>query len=232
MPEGNETTQANPAAKAGQGDDAPKYVTEEQLNRAISARLTDFQKKVEKTIEGVKVDPEAIAKLVAESISASKPADEPKGKSKDSQPDPEVNSLKKALADQKKTVEEMQAKLAQERASVRNSKLRQAVQDEMTKHGFSEATRAKHALGHLVDVEKRVRYSDDESDSIVFRDEDGQDVDLATGIKSWSRSDEAKLYMPPKGVQGSGSNPGGKGSPKDDQPRLGEVLQNAFFPTS
>ena len=45
LPQGSQTP-------SGQGKvDEPKYVTEEQLNRAISARFGDFSKKIEKSLE-------------------------------------------------------------------------------------------------------------------------------------------------------------------------------------
>jgi len=44
-------SQGTGAPEAPQGDDAPKYVTEEQLNKAITARFTEYTKRSSAILE-------------------------------------------------------------------------------------------------------------------------------------------------------------------------------------
>lgn len=203
----------------GKGDDAPKYVTEEQLNRAISARLGDFQKKIEKSISesfattlGAKLD-EFKASIVAPTGSGD-PKDPPKGG--DVENSPLVKGLQKQLAAQEASVAAMKAERDAEKARARDQVLRTKLAEDLTKGGL-DPRYVKNAVGHLVDVEKRVRFVDDESEDVVFKDSTG-DVDLGTGLKSWVKSDDAKIYLPPRGTQGAGDRSAGRAPPPGQQP--------------
>ncbi len=89
----------------------------------------------------------------------------------------------------------------------------------------------RQAVGHLVDVERRVRCGADGTP--VFVDGIGE-LDLATGVKSWADSEEAKLYKPALGVRGSGGAPVGGARPlaQGTQPptkaELGRALAEAL----
>ena len=117
----------------------------------------------------------------------------------------------------KRQLDDMTAKMkadAEEHAAVAakatDMQLRAQLTETLTAAGV-DAKVVRHAVGFLVDVEKRVRMS--EGGEIVFRD--GTDeVTLATGMKSWLRSDDAKFYLAPRGVNGSGDKPGGKAPAK------------------
>ena len=74
----SDTTQGQAAPQAAQGDDAPKYVTVEELNRAITARFTGFQSKIEKTLAESHT---GLAGKIDELLKAKTPTtDEPKDK--------------------------------------------------------------------------------------------------------------------------------------------------------
>lgn len=196
----SDPTQPNGSGQDPQDAPAPKYVTEEQLNRAITARFADFQKKSEKGMA------EAFGKfeaLLTEKLSAAPvqtPKDEPKGES------PEVAGLKKQLADMQTSIKAANDKAEAERAKARDTSLRQKLQDSLVANGV-DAKNTRAAIALLVDGDKRVSWNDD-SDELVFRDSDNQLVDLATGLKSWAKSDDAKIYLSPRGSVGSGSAPG------------------------
>jgi hypothetical protein len=199
--------------QSGQGEgDAPKYVTEEQLNRAISARLGDFGKKIEKTISE-SLATTLTAKLDELKTSLSAPGageggskETPKGV--DIENHPLVKGLQKQIADQKSATERLQQERDAEKASARDQKLRSALSDSLTKGGI-DPTRVRHAVGILVDVEKRVRFADDDGDELVFKDSTG-DVDLTTGLKGWLKSEDAKIFLPPRGTLGAGDRSQGK----------------------
>jgi hypothetical protein len=209
-PQGNQ-------APPGQGDGGePKFVTEEQLNRAISARLGDFQKKFEKTIEG------AIGGLGAKLDEITKR--EPSGGtpppgggdgSKSIEDSPIVRGLQKQLADTKALAEATKAERDAEKQKTREQSLRTKVQDALTTGGIDPKF-VRHAVGYLVDAEKRVRF-EEESDELVFRD-GTTDVDFGTGLKTWLKSDEAKIYMTPRGTKGSGDTRDGRQSSNGQQP--------------
>ena len=92
---------------------------------------------------------------------------------------------------------------------MRDAALRQRVGEVLAGAGI-EGVRARHAIGLLVDAEKRVRWSDD-GESLVFRTADRDDAELEPGLRGWLKTDDAKLYLPPKGSQGSGDRPAGTG---------------------
>src|SRR6185369_6111031 len=90
-----------PGADPGQGGDAPKYVTEEQLNRAITARFTDFHKKTEKTWETF------AASLTSKFEELVKPA-APASGAADQKPadDPLLQGMQKQIAELKAAAEQ------------------------------------------------------------------------------------------------------------------------------
>lgn len=208
-PPDEKTPQGTPS-QTEQGEAAPKYVTEEQLNRAITSRLDGFGKKIEKTLSesfattlGTKLD-EFKASL-GTPASGGGDGTPPKGGDVDS---PLVKGLQKQLDEQKASVLQMKAERDAEKARSRDQALRSKLSEDLTKGGL-DPRYVKAAVGNLVDVEKRVRFAADEGDEIVFKDSSGE-VDLATGLKDWVKSDDAKIYLPPRGTQGAGDRSGGR----------------------
>jgi hypothetical protein len=194
-PQGNQ-------APPGQGNgDEPKFVTEEQLNRAISARLGDFSKKIEKSLEG------AIGGLTAKLDEITKPSAPGTAPAaggdghKAIEESPIVKGLQKQLGDMKASVEKAQAERDSEKQKTRDQSLRTKVQDALTTGGLDP---------------KCVRF-EEEGDELVFRD-GATDVDFGTGLKTWLKSDEAKIYMPPRGTKGSGDQRDGRQSSNGHQP--------------
>lgn len=226
-----------PDSTQGQGslnpqgtDDAPKAVTLEDVtaivNKAISSRNTAFEKRVADML-GTALSPIS-TKL--EELGTVRPQGQPEPKPGDQvakiEDSPQFKGMQKQLADALETIKTVKGDADREKATTKDMKLRQTVTDALTKIGIDPA-RVKIALGHLVDAEKRVRFGDD--DAIVMKADDGQEVDLDTAIKSWAKTDDAKVFMPPQGIRGSG-NLGGKkpNAPQSNAP-LGPRLAAAIF---
>lgn len=199
--------QGNPSPQDGQGNDGPKYVTAEELNKAITARFTDHQKKLEKHLETFSGTLTGKLEELLKSVPAPKStdtADPPKSASES----PEFKGLMKQMEEIKRENLKIQQERDAERTKSKDATLRQQLSDALIKNGV-DANRVKHAVGILVDSEKRVRFEED-GESIVFKDDDNTDVDLTTGIKSWVKSDDGKFYLPPRGVNGSGDRGAGR----------------------
>lgn len=227
-------------SQQGTGDE-PKYVTEEQLNRAITARLSEFSSKFKKDIgETISKSIDGIApnldKLLDEKLQALKPATDGKGKEPDPKAidienHPTVKGLLKRLDESEKRTKSIEGERDTERARARDVDLRKRLSDLLAAKGIP-ADRLTHVVGYLVDAQKRVRWNDDFSD-VVFREKDG-DVDLETGASGWLKGDEAKIYLPPRGTSGSGDRGGGKRPAGQQQGHqrgaLGQALVEAYAP--
>lgn len=206
--------QGNGAPEAPQGEaSGPNYVTKEEfnelINRAMTARFSAVEKRIAQQMAealsglGPKLDELLQAKLPqAPQAPAERHLDE----------SPLVKGLQKQLAELQEQNRKSQAERDAERQRARDVALRQKLTEELAKHGV-DARYARQAIGYLVDAEKRVRWTDDESDALIFRDADGSELDLPTGLRTWVKTDEAKIYQPPRGAQGSGDR-GGTTAPK------------------
>lgn len=121
---------------------------------------------------------------------------------------PTVQGLKKQLGDLKRLADEATAREKAAEAKQRDVSLRQKLTEHLGKIGITDTKQAKGAIALLLDAEKRVRFADD-SETLTFKDDDGTEVDLPTGLKSWAKTEDAKIYLPPRGASGSGDRPGG-----------------------
>ncbi len=225
----NSQGNGSPEEPQGQGGGEPKFVTADDLNKAITARFSAFEKKNATTLE-------ATLKTFGEGVFAKLEELKPKpiepGDKSNEPPKiddhPVVKGLQKQLAELAKTNEQATQRAAAERARSRDSQLRSKLAEELMKSGFKDANQARHAVHFLADGDKRVRWADEDSDAIVFRDNDGTEVDLATGLKGWAKTDDAKIYLPPQGASGSGDRGGGRspqgGKKKPQRGELGAAL--------
>ena len=195
----------------GQGG-APSQLTEETvvklINSAFTARGKDLEKKLTATMQeslGV------LATKLDEFTTRPAPAPDPKA---GGTPVPNVEEhpafkglLKRiAEAEAKQRAAEDSAKAA--RMKEREGTLRATAAARLADAGI-DGSRARAALALLIDSGKAIRYADDDGDEIVFADKDGP-VDLETGLKSWLKGEDAKLFLPPRGAVGSGDRGGGR----------------------
>lgn len=194
-----------PQSTQGEGD-KPQFVTADQLNQAITNRLKPFEKKVEELF--AKSGDAMLAKMsevIDQRFEAMKAPSDKKtdAGSQNIEEHPLFKGMQRQFEELKKAHEEAKAEAEAERAKTREAKLRDRLANELTNHGIDPA-RTRHAVGFLIDAERRVRWSEDDDNTIVFRDSDGHDLDFATGLKAWAKSEDAKIYMAPRGTQGSG----------------------------
>ena len=103
-------------------------------------------------------------------------------------------------------MEAIQKERDAEVAKRKDTELRTSIKDALVKSGVSPHM-VKAAMSVLVDSDKVVGYNDD--DQIVFKTATG-DLDLANGIKTWAKSEEGKVFVAPRGTQGSGERSFGK----------------------
>lgn len=210
-------TQGNGAPEAPHGD-APKGITSDEVNRAITARFKAFESRIDKLFE--------------ERFSALAPPknaeDEPKEKSsKGLDEHPEFQKLARQTQRLQEQLAQAQKERDAEKAHARDVKLRTELANMLADAGIDGA-RGKHAVGYLVDADKRVVW---DGDAIAFRGSDNELLPVGEGLKSWLSTDDAKLYLPPRGAVGSGerSNVGGRvNAQADAQSSALEAIRNHF----
>ena len=168
---------ASDKANVPEGDEQPSYVTNEQLNRAITSKLKAFESAITGRLE------EIISRVAPAQDSNPKPADEVTKR---------ISNLEKQLEASKKEAEAAKAKNL-------DTTLRTRVSEELSKIGVASP---KHAIALLVDAEKRIAWGDDER--LVWRGDDGTESDLGSGLKAWAKSSDARLLLSPRGTAGSG----------------------------
>lgn len=223
-----------PQGSQGEGENAPKFLTADEVNKAITARLSAFEKKfgesMKSSLDGFS---SSLGTMLDERFAALKPKSEGQGQPpqpSDIENHPVVKGLMKRLDEADKRTKTFQEERDQERGRARDSELRRRLGDELAKHGIP-SDRVRQAVGLLVDADKRVRWGDD--DSIVFHEKDGA-VDLETGMKGWIKGDDAQIFLPPRGTSGSGDRGGGKKPPTQGQGyergSLGRALVEEYAP--
>jgi hypothetical protein len=181
-------------------------MTEDQFNKATSARDKRLMERLEKTMA------EHFSKLVPKAVEPTEEEEEsvdakPVDKST-ATPAPndatasELKRLRKRLEAsekereaEKKAREEQSAKsaLAEERAKLGDA-LTAANVD-------SKWHRAAMALLHTED--KRVRRNAE--GKVIFLDDDGDEMELGAGLKHWLTTDDGKKFVPARGASGSGA---------------------------
>lgn len=198
-------------------------MTAEQFNRAFSAR----QKAAEKAMD---------AKLSAFAESLASRFSAPPEPVDDDPPDPIVPpgdhaaALKDAVAKvdskwrkRQKTTEDQLAQIIAERDAERNksreASLRAALGDELARAGIV-GTQKVHALGYLMNTAKRVTL-DDEGGAVFIDPDTKLPLTLREGVDQWSKTDDASIYLPPRGASGSGDGDrNGAGAPSQANPKM------------
>ncbi len=194
-----------PQASKGEGG-TPQGVTVEQVNeivsKAISARNKQFDSKIEKSFADLTA---GLGDLISSKLEGlTKPNDTPP---KPGDETPQMKAMQKQLADMQKKLDAAESEKQASTQRARDKDLRQKLTESLTSAGITGPA-LKGAIATLVDGEKRVRM-DDEGERVLFRGDEGDDLPLADGLKGWLKSDDAKIYLPPRGVGGSGQQPGG-----------------------
>ena len=185
----------------------PKYITADELTALLRAREEKLLAKV--AAENGKV----VSKL--DELVKAKDAPPAQGTEAPQKPQKieettEYKSLLRRMAEMEARYKAAEETAAAEKARARESQMRNKLAESLSAAGVDART-VKHAVGYLVDVEKRVRAT--ENGEIIFAD-GGEEVDLATGLRAWLKTEDAKVYLAPRGAQGSGERPPAKQMPR------------------
>lgn len=198
----------NPGAQGTEPPaDPPKYATVDDLAK-LARRFDAYAAESKKGVDAIasmtsKLDELLQGPPAAGSAGPGKP-DAPAQSVEDT---PQFKGLLKRLGELETRAKSAEETAASEKARARDADMRRRLADALAGHGI-DGSRAKHAVGYLVDAAKVVRLADD-GEAILFKDPDGGDLDLNTGLKGWIKTDDGKLYVPPRGAHGSGDRPAG-----------------------
>ena len=175
------------------------------MNNMFTARMGAVEKKIASTVT------ESLGKTLEEKLSAlqvprreepeGKPGEEPEGKGKKSQELAQVRAELNALrARQEETERERQQLLARQR----EMSLRADAARVLNGAGIvGDRFEAAYAL--LVQTGKIKASEDPASIEGVYADPmAGGDIPLEQGLQQWLKTETAKIFLPPKGITGSG----------------------------
>jgi hypothetical protein len=183
-------SQGNGTPEVPQGDDAPKYVTEEQLNKAITARFGEFTKKSNAVLDDKF---SGFEKKLVELLPKTPEPGTPPSDDKSIENHPLFKGMAKKLGDVEERLRLSDERVATEQKRTKDLSLRQHVGEALAKANVKDATRAKHATSFIIN--NGLAKWDESGESMVFTGDDG-DVDFETGFKGWLKTDDAKLYLP------------------------------------
>jgi hypothetical protein len=199
------STPQGTGAPAALDEDRIAQIAAQVVNAAFSARGKKLKEDI--TVElGGRFD--SLTKKLEEMTAA------PQGKrKKDGETDtadPVQNGMARQLAEMKAQLDESAKKLADADARQKKSALKQRAVEELGKAGLTDPVRASLALRAAIEAKLG---HDEETGEPVYYENEHSVVDLATGIRAWMKTDEAKIFLPPTGARGSGDRPG-QGGPR------------------
>lgn len=176
-----------PDSSNGEGEGStPEFATKAELNEIINGFRKSFKSDIEKQLKAI-VPPVQTEETVT-----------PKKSQKEV--DPEKEEMKAQL-------KQVLAERAQEKAELQSRKLNDSLSDMLVQSGV-DSKHVKHAIAFLKS-EHDVKYDED---GTIKMKVGFDDLDLHEAVKSWVKTDEAKLYMSPKGAVGSGQKGAVRGS--------------------
>ena len=177
------------------------------VNSSVRARDQMADKKREQDRQAIL---ESMAKMMDEKLSSFKPApasddddDKEKGGKRARETDLRLATLTRQQAETQARLAQTEKVAAERQAKLDAAELRDHVSRMLSPLGIEGMRfRAAYAL-----IKDRIRkHSEDPDAPYVFADETtGEDIDLDTGLKSWAKGEEAKVFIPPSGASGSGA---------------------------
>ncbi len=201
----------------GTNSDEPKYVTADDLNKTVNQAISNHLKRFEKTM-GKTVGEQLKEALESFSTSSGDPSPpEPQDQPPAADPppaaiappapaddkprnDPAVTYLKGQLTTLSKRLEASEKSRAEERTQRQSESLRAAVTGGLGTIGLAGA----HLDGAIASLYHNGSVFISDDGERRFRDDEGLDHPLLDGLRSWAKSEAAKLYIPPRGARGSG----------------------------
>jgi hypothetical protein len=203
----------------------PATFTEEQLNEILekklgatvnnmlTARMGTFEKKLTGSIQtmlGETLKTQLPEFLKEFQPAPSKDGEGEGGKNRKGKDDPELATLRQQMAAMANKLAETEARANEIRDRSRTQAIREQVRGFLGKSGI-EGDRFDAAYALLAHTGRIVTAEDPNSDEAFFKDAQNADpVVLEVGLGGWLKTDQAKIFLPPNGVRGSGSRPGSK----------------------
>ncbi len=218
------------------GGDAPKYITEEQLNKALSAGMSGMSKRLEGKFASTIQSAIAAALGKKEDVS-----DDDEGDDEDDKETPPKPNDKALTATERrlKKLEQENKKLLASLDSEKKARDEEATKSRRTseRDALRKALVAGGVMEQYLDDLVEARYAQglvrtDEDGNIVWKKGKDEEVPLSEGIADYLKSPQGKAYLPPTGKRGSGNTPGNgkasgggsKGPEVSDQDLLGHLL--------
>lgn len=212
-----------------------KQIVSGIVNSAISARDKMSDKKRAEDREALKSDFAKMLEDLKGTIRPPEPEEGKEGGKRGKQPDNsvEMQTLRKEISELKSRAEASDQRAADAERKNRDIALRQNATDELSKVGI-QGNNARLALSVLLQ-EGRIAYDKDvgvgEDDKLLFHAEEGW-VELPSGLKSWAKTADAKIFLPAAGAAGAGTRPARgtqngapeKLTPEQQKANLGQAL--------
>ena len=198
-----------------QGTGAPSALDEDRISQiaaqVVNAAFSARSKKLKEELGAeFKTGFDSITKRLEEMQSAPSSKRKKDGTFGEDATDPVTNGLQRQMQDLKAQLEDRDRKIADADARARKQSLRERAVQELSKAGLSDPVRASLAMRAA--IESKLGHDDDTGEP-VYHENEHSVVDLATGIRAWMKTEEAKIFLPPTGARGSGDRPG-QGGPK------------------
>ena len=189
------STSATGATSDQTGSETPEYVSKAELNATINGFRKSFLTDMKKEL--------------AELRAALPVQEEPPAKKAKVEADPEKEAIKQELRQLREARET-------DLAVARNLKMKEVLSETLTQNGV-DPRHLKHAMAFLT-LEGGVRMDEDGSVKMKLG---ALDYELNDAVKSWVKTEDAKLYLAPKGAAGSGQ----KGSVNSNQNPSGQMTK-------
>lgn len=198
---------ADPDPNAPVGNDALLAALAPEIHKLINGALASHNKQADKKRTE---DRDAFAKLLDEKLSGFKPTEKPTEEppvGKKEAANAELATLRKQMEALATKAEASERRSAQLREQNRQASLRDGTAKFLANAGIV-GDRFDAAYAYLAHNGKIKVAEDPDSDAQFFVDTT-EDLALETGLAGWLKSEQAKIFLPPTGVRGSGSRPGG-----------------------
>lgn len=207
----NMSSDGTKSIESDQDKSEQQYVTTEQLNLAINGFRKSFKKDLESILASQVTAPSSKEEVLETGVVR-----------------PTVKSLDLEKEEMKKQLKILLDDKAQTAAEMAEQRLNSTLRDNFTKHGI-DPRHVEHAIAYA------------KHNKIVKHDEDGNlvmkvnqiDMPLQDAMPYWVKTEDAKLYLAPRGTKGSGQNgpvraPSTNAPPAITQDNIGDMLMDAI----
>lgn len=199
------------AAPVDDVDNVEQKDPEEEFNRRVNAAVSSHASRIRNTLQK---DFEALFKPMQEAVSklqASLSAPPDKAEKKEPGLDIESAKLQDRIREMEDRWKQAEAARAEEQARHARLEERSTLVEALRKQGVDD-TRIKPAVAVLISEEQRI--TRDEEGRIVMKVHNpkyGEELlPIEKGVSAWLSGDDGKLFLPPRGANGSGKTHGNK----------------------